>query len=157
MPEKISLVSFRIGDELYGVDIMDVKEIIHLCEVTPIPNSPDFVDGVINLRGTIIPVVDLRKRFSFENRVFTEDEELLRGIIIISVNELLIGIIIDQVYRVLSIFEGHIQPPPQMISGIGAEFVQGVVNLDEEKCLLIILNIKKLFSKQELLLLSGKV
>jgi purine-binding chemotaxis protein CheW len=157
MAEKMSLVSFKIASELYGIDIMDVKEIINLSEITPIPNSPDFVDGVINLRGTIIPIVDLGKRFNFKKRNFTDDEELLRGIIIINVNNLLIGIIIDQVNRVLNIFTEQIQQPPQMISGIGADYINGVVKLDEKDNLLIILNIKKLFSKKELLQISGQV
>lgn len=157
MAEKKSFVTFRLGDELYGIDIMDVKEIIHLSEITPIPNAPDFVDGVINLRGKIIPIVDLGKRFNFSKRELTEDELLLRGIIIINVNKLLIGVIIDQVNRVLAVEEDSIQPPPQMISGIGAEFVQGVAKIEEQNNeLLIILNIKKLFNRNELLQLSGK-
>jgi purine-binding chemotaxis protein CheW len=157
MADKKAFVSFRLGEELYGLDIMDVKEIIHLSEITPIPNSPDFVDGIINLRGKIIPIVDLGKRFNFVKKELTEEEELLKGIIIINVNKLLIGIIIDQVNRVLSIEESQIQPPPQMISGIGTEFVQGVSKIEEQNDeLLILLNIKKLFNRSELLLLSGK-
>jgi purine-binding chemotaxis protein CheW len=156
MAEKLSLVSFKISDELYGIDIMDVREIIHLVEITPIPNSPDFVDGVINLRGEIIPIVDLGKRFKFKPKSFNEEEQLLRGIIIINVNDLVIGVIIDQVNRVLNIYESQIQPPPQMVSGVGSEYVQGVVRLDEKDNLLIIINIKKLFSKNELLQLSGR-
>jgi len=151
MAENLSLVTFKISSELYGIDIMDVMEIIRLCEVTPIPNSPDFIDGVINLRGDIIPIVDLKKRFNFEEKSFTEEEELLRGIIIIYANDLRIGIIIDQVYRVINIGRDEIKPPPQMITGIGAEYIQGVVKLDEDDILLILLNIKKLFSKKELL------
>ncbi len=158
MAEKISMVSFKIAEELYGVNIMDVKEIIHLCDITPIPNSPDFVDGVINLRSMIIPIIDLSKRFNLGKKEFSEDEALLRSIIIIKVNDLIIGIIIDQVSRVVSIYESQIQAPPQMISGIGAEYIQGVVKMEEDNNeLLIILNIKKLFNKQELLQLSGKV
>ncbi len=151
MAENLSLVTFKISSELYGIDIMDVMEIIRLCEVTPIPNSPDFIDGVINLRGDIIPIVDLKKRFNFEEKSFTEEEELLRGIIIIHANDLRIGIIIDQVYRVINISRDEIKPPPQMITGIGAEYIQGVVKLEEDDILLILLNIKKLFSKKELL------
>ncbi|MBN2545347.1 MAG: purine-binding chemotaxis protein CheW [Spirochaetes bacterium] len=151
MAENLSLVTFKISSELYGIDIMDVMEIIRLCEITPIPNSPDFIDGVINLRGDIIPIVDLKKRFNFDEKTFTEEEELLRGIIIILVNDLRIGIIIDQVYKVINIYREEIKPPPQMITGIGAEYIQGVVKLEEDDILLILLNIKKLFSKKELL------
>jgi purine-binding chemotaxis protein CheW len=147
-----TLVTFKIGSEFYGIDIMEVQEIISLPEITPIPNSPSFVDGVINLRGGIIPVVDLGKRFNFEIRELTEDETRLRGIVIIKVEGMIIGIIIDQVNRVISINEEEIQPPPQVIAGIGSEYIEGVSKTDDN--LLTILNVKKLFSKQELLQLS---
>lgn len=147
-----TLVTFKIGSEFYGIDIMEVQEIISLPEITPIPNSPSFVDGVINLRGGIIPVVDLGKRFNFEIRELTEDEIRLRGIVIIKVECMIIGIIIDQVNRVISINEEEIQPPPQVIAGIGSEYIEGVSKTDDN--LLTILNVKKLFSKQELLQLS---
>ena len=157
MSENISLVTFKISDELYGIDIMEVREIINLCEVTPIPNSPEFIDGVINLRGDFIPVVDLSKRFNFEKKEFTEDEEMLRGIVIINVNDLIIGVIIDQVNRVINVEKSKIQKPPQVISGIGAEYIQGVFKLDERSNnLLILLNVKKLFNKQELLQLTER-
>ena len=152
---SLSLVTFKINKELYGINIMEVNEIIKLTEITSIPNSPEFVEGVITLRGEIIPVVDLGKRFHFEKMEFTEDEELLRGSVIITVEDMTIGIIIDEVNRVININKNQIQPPPQMISGIGAEYIQGVVKLEDNN-LLVILNIHKLFSKKELMQLSGK-
>ncbi|HOV12687.1 MAG TPA: chemotaxis protein CheW [Spirochaetota bacterium] len=154
MDTSMSLVTFKISNELYGINIMEVREIIRYTEITPIPNSPDFVDGVITVRGEIIPIVDLGKRFHFESKTFNEDEELLRGIIVIMVEDMTIGVVIDQVNRVLSINSSQIQPPPQMISGIGAEYIQGVVKFDEN--LLVILNINKLFNRRELMQLSGK-
>lgn len=154
MDTSMSLVTFKISSELYGIDIMEVREIIRFTEITPIPNSPEFVDGVITIRGEIIPIVDLGKRFHFEPVTFTEDEELLRGIIVIMVEDMTIGILIDQVNRVISINSNQVQPPPQMISGIGAEYIQGVTKLDEN--LLVILNTGKLFSKRELMQLSGR-
>ncbi|MCG8572382.1 MAG: chemotaxis protein CheW [Spirochaetes bacterium] len=153
MATTMSLVTFKISNELYGINIMEVREIIRLSEITPIPNSPDFVDGVIKLRGQIIPIVDLGKRFHFTPVQFSEEDELLRGIIIIHVQDMTIGIIIDQVNRVISINLDQIQPPPQMIAGIGAEYIEGVSRLEET--LLIILNVRKLFSKTEMLQLSG--
>jgi purine-binding chemotaxis protein CheW len=157
MAEKISsYVTFKISSELYGVNIMEIREVVQLCEITPIPNAPDFVDGVINLRGEIIPVVDLGKRFKFKKRQYTEEEVLLRGIIVLNVNGLIIGIIIDQVKRVMNVDFDQIQPPPQIVSGVGAEYVQGVVKLEnDEDNFLIILNEKKLFNKEELLQLSS--
>lgn len=156
MAESLSLVTFKIATELYGIDIMNVVEIIKMCEITPIPNSPDFIDGVINLRGDIIPIVDLKKRFKFNiESNLTEDEELLKGIIIILINDIRLGILIDQVYKVLTITKDEIKPPPQVVSGVGAEYVQGVIQLEEEKLILILLNIKKLFSKKEILQLTS--
>ncbi len=154
MENSVSLVSFKISSELYGIDIMDVREIVRLSDITPIPNCPDFVDGVITLRGEIIPIVDLGKRFHFTPVEYSTDDELLRGIIVVHVEDMVIGIMIDQVDRVININYEQIQSPPQVIAGIGAEYIQGVVKLDPT--LLIILSIKKLFSRQELLLLSGR-
>ena len=154
MAEATSYVTFKISTELYGINIMNIREVVQLCEIRPIPNAPKFVDGVINLRGEIIPVVDLGKRFNFKERKFTEEEELLRGIIILNINDLIIGVIIDQIKRVVPVEQEQIQPPPQIVSGVGAEFVQGVVKLDTEDNILIILNESKLFNKEELLQLS---
>ena len=154
MAESTSYVTFMISTELYGINIMNVREVVQLCEIRPIPNAPKFVDGVINLRGEIIPVVDLGKRFNFKSRSFTEEEELLRGIIVLNMNELIIGIIIDQIKRVVTIEQDQIQPPPQVVSGVGAEFVQGVVKIENEENFLIILNEGKLFNKEELLQFS---
>ena len=153
MEGKISLVTFRIGGELYGIDIMDVAEIIRLSEITPIPNSPEFVDGVITLRGQIIPIVDLGKRVHFEKTDFTEDEEVLRAIVIVSVDDMTIGVVIDQVNRVINIDYSQIQPPPQMITGIGAEYIQGVFS--REDGYLIMLEILRLFDPKELQQLEG--
>ena len=149
MDTSMSLVTFKISNELYGINIMEVREIIRFTDITPIPNSPEFVDGVITIRGEIIPIVDLGKRFHFESVTFTEDEELLRGIIVIVVEDMTIGVLIDQVNRVITINSSQIQPPPHMISGIGSEYIQGVVKLEEN--LLVILNINKLFNKERTL------
>ncbi len=154
MENELSLVTFKICNELYGIDIMEVSEIIRVLDITPIPNAPSFVEGVVNLRGEIIPVVDLVKRFKFKEREFTEEEELLRGIIVVGVEDMTIGVIIGAVNRVLSVPADKLQPPPHMVSGVGAEYIRGVVRLDE--ALLVVLNINKLFSKQELMQLSGK-
>jgi len=156
MEHNLSFVTFKISNELYGVNIDATREVIQLCEVTSIPNAPVFIDGVINLRGEIIPVVDLYKRFNFNKKEFTEEEELLRSILILNVNELTIGVIIDKISKVMNISQENIQPPPSVISGVGIEYVLGVVKLpDEIDNLLILLDEKKLFSKEELLQIAG--
>lgn len=142
------LVTFQIGDELYGIDIMDVKEIVSIHEVRPIPNAPSYVEGIFNLRGDIIPIISLHRRFHIKKSSQGEDEELLSGFIIISIDGMKLGVIIDRVARVVSVEPQDIQPPPQMISGIGAEYISGVVR--QENGYLIILNIRRLFNPKEL-------
>ena len=145
---QIQLVTFQISDEFYGVDIMDVKEIVRVQEIRAIPNAPGSVEGLFNLRGEIIPIISLHKRFHLKKAVMGEEEELLSGFIIIDIDGMKLGVIIDKVERVVAIEAQNIQPPPQMLTGIGAEYIQGVVN--RETGYLIILDIRKLFSAKEL-------
>ena len=125
---QIQLVTFQISEELYGVDIMDVKEIVRVQEIRSIPNAPAYVEGLFNLRGEIIPIISLHKRFHLRKAQLGEDEELLSGFIIIDIDGMKLGVIIDKVERVVSIEAQEIQPPPQMLTGIGAEYIQGVLN-----------------------------
>lgn len=145
---RIQLVTFQLGNEKYGIDIMDVKEIVGIRPIRPIPNVPSYVAGILKIRSMIFPIINLHKRFQIEKADLTEDDKLLSGFVIINVSDMQIGIIIDKVSRVISIDPDSIQPPPQIISGIGAEYIQGVVN--EKGEYLIILNIKKLFDPNEL-------
>lgn len=145
---QFQLVTFQIGEELYGIDIMDVKEIVRVQDVRPIPNAPSYVEGIFNLRGDIIPIINLHRRFHLKKSAASEEDELLSGFIIIDINGMKLGVIIDRVARVVGVEMQEIQPPPQMITGIGAEYIQGVVR--QEKGYLIILDIKKLFNPKEL-------
>jgi purine-binding chemotaxis protein CheW len=145
---RIQLVTFKLGNETYGIDIMDVKEIVSLSEIRPIPGAPSYVSGIMNLRGVIIPIIDLHKRFQLEKPKLSEDEELLSGYIIINIDGTKIGIVIDKVSRVLNIESEEIQAPPQMMSGIGSEYIRGVIHKEEEY--LIFLDIRRIFNSQEL-------
>jgi len=145
---QIQLVTFQISDELYAIDIMEVKEIVRVQEIRSIPNAPSYVEGLFNLRGEIIPIISLHKRFHLKKAQLDEDEELLSGFIIVDIDGMKLGVIIDKVERVVGIEASEVQPPPQMLSGIGAEYIQGVVNRDTGY--LIILDIQKLFSAKEL-------
>jgi len=145
---QIQLVTFQISEELYGVDIMDVKEIVRIQDIRAIPNAPVYVEGLFNLRGEIVPIISLHKRFHLKKAQIGEDEELLSGFIIIDIDGMKLGVIIDKIERVVAIEANEIQPPPQMLAGIGAEYIQGVVN--RESGYLIILDIRKLFSAKEL-------
>jgi purine-binding chemotaxis protein CheW len=142
------LVTFQLGEELYGIDIMDVKEIVRVQAIRAIPNAPTYVEGIFNLRSEIIPIINLHRRFHLKKVLTSEEDELLSGFIILDIDGMKLGIIIDRVSRVVSIEKEDIQPPPQMLSGIGAEYIRGVVR--QEQGYLIILNIRDLFNPKEL-------
>ena len=144
----LQLVTFELGIERYGVDIMQVKSIEETKEVRPIPNSPPYVEGIFNLLCEIIPVINLHRRFHIKRADMGDQEELLSGFLIIRLTGMHIAIIIDRVSRVLSVSSSEIQPPPQMLTGIGAEYIEGVVNRDDGY--LIILDIDRLFNMREI-------
>ncbi len=145
---RLQLVTFQLGAEKYGIDIMDVKEIQRLVEIRSIPNAPAYVEGILNLRGNIIPVINLHQRFHFKKAALTEEDRQLGGIIVLRINKMLLGVIIDRISRVVSVEGKMVQPPPQMISGIGREFIQGVIK--EQEGYLIVLDIRRLFNPAEL-------
>ncbi|MCQ2597989.1 MAG: chemotaxis protein CheW [Treponema sp.] len=145
---QYQLVTFKLGEELYGVDIMDVKEIVKLQEVRLIPNAPFYVEGIINLRGEIIPIIDLHKRFRIQKTVTSEDDLQDAGFIILNIENNKIGIIIDKIARVVTVKGDEVREPPQMVSGIGTEYIEGVVR--QESGYLIMLNSRKLFNAKEL-------
>lgn len=146
---SFQLVTFQLGDELYGVDIMDVKEIVKIQSVRPIPNAPFYVEGIINLRSEVIPIINLHKRFYLKKMSgdsYSAEEE--GGFIILDIEGNKIGIIIDRIARVVPVENSEIKPPPQMLSGIGTEYIYGVVR--QESNYLIILDTRRLFSAKEL-------
>jgi purine-binding chemotaxis protein CheW len=143
------LVTFQLGEELYGINIMDVKEIVRVQAIRAIPNAPTYVEGIFNLRREIIPIINLHKRFHLKKAAASEDDELLSGFIILDIDGMKLGVIIDRVSRVVTIEKEEVQPPPQMVSGIGAEYIQGVVR-QEKGGYLIILDIRDLFNPKEL-------
>ncbi|MCH5290338.1 MAG: chemotaxis protein CheW [Treponema sp.] len=148
---QFQLVTFQLGEELYGVDIMDVKEIVKVQNVRPIPNAPYYVEGIINLRSEIIPIINLHKRFHIQKMMVVDEDDLSEdegGFIILDIEGNRIGIIIDRIARVVQVEKGDVKPPPQMLSGIGTEYIQGVVR--QESAYLIILDTRRLFSAKEL-------
>ena len=146
--ESKQLVTFLLGEELYGINIMDVKEIVRLQAVRAIPNAPVYVEGIFNLRSEIIPIINLHKRFHLRKLNTSDDNDLLSGIIVLDIEGMRLGIIIDKVSRVVTIEKDDVQPPPQMFSGIGTEYISGVVR--QEEGYLIILDILNLFNPKEL-------
>ncbi len=141
--DSTNLVTFRLGNGEYAIDIMQAKEIIKMEKITLIPNAPEFVEGVINLRGNIIPIIDLKKRFNLEE---TEGDKNT-GIIIVKIEDVDMGIIIDAISKVVSISNSDIQPPRPVLSGIGQKYIKGVGKLEDK--LLVVLDLEKLFASDE--------
>lgn len=143
--ELIQLVSFMLSDEEYGVEVLKVREIIRMPTITKMPNTPHYVEGVINLRGKVIPIISMRKRFGLME---SENSSQTR-IMVMDVSGLLTGFIVDAVSEVIRIHSSEIQPPPSMVvsSGIGQEFITGVFNHADR--LLIIMDVDRMFSDDE--------
>ncbi|MDD2421686.1 MAG: chemotaxis protein CheW [Heliobacteriaceae bacterium] len=144
---EIQLVVFGLGSEEYGVPIMQVKEIIRLITSTKIPQSPDFVEGVINLRGNVIPVIDLKKRFGLPLSETTVNTR----IIVVNIGEHTVGVVVDAVTEVLRLSLSAVEPPPPMMSGISIDYIKGVGKVEDR--LLILLDLDKILSEKEQALL----
>jgi purine-binding chemotaxis protein CheW len=148
---SMQLVGFVIDNELFGVDILMVQEIIREMPFTPIPNSPDFIEGVINLRGNIIPVIDLRRRL---NTTSTESPVDNIWIIILNINNRVAGFIVDSVTKVLKVPTDNIKPPPDIVvSGLQSQYITGVCRIDER--LLILLDFNRILLVDEIKKLRG--
>lgn len=142
--EQLQLVSFTVGEELFAVDILRVQEINRMMALTKVPQSPPGVEGVINLRGRIIPVLDLRVQFGFPK---SEQSEHTR-IIVIEVRGRTIGFVVDSVREVMRISSCIVEPTPQMGTAIDSSYVSGVAKLDGQ--LLILLELENLLSPESL-------
>lgn len=135
----IQLVSFDVGGEEFGLDILRVQEIIRIPQLTRVPNSPNFVDGVINLRGRVVPVIALRKCLGLNDRPHDKQTR----IIVVEVSGNILGLIVDSVSEILRIPVDAIEPPPRL-GKVEREYVSGVGKLDGR--LLILLNLDRLMS-----------
>lgn len=140
------IVSFRIGNQYYGIDIMMVKEILCEKRFTPIPNALEFVRGVFNLRGEIIPIIDLAKLFHFNVNYDTIPEEG-ESVIILKVENLLIGVIVEEIMQVFPIQKEKIQPPSSLLGSINEEYISGIIDI--EKRLYVILDTEAIFGDKE--------
>ena len=141
-------LTFFVEDEQYGIDISKIKEIIAPINITHIPKTPDYVKGVINLRGSIIPVVDIRLKFDMQER----EIDMNTAIIIYEVNKASIGFIVDQVEDVLSIDSEHISEAPRFGSSIDTSYIENVAEVDKD--VVMLLNLEKIFETEELLDIS---
>lgn len=142
--ELLQLVSFVVGAEEFAVPILSVQEINRMLPITRVPQSPEFVEGVINLRGRIIPVIDLRKRFGLS----TTDHSSASRIIVVEVEGRVIGFVVDRVHEVLRIERSIVEPAPGMVTSIDSEYIEGIAKLEDR--LLILIDLRRLFSLKQL-------
>ncbi len=139
----VQLVTFNLDDVDYGVDILLVHEILRIPQITRLPNTPKFIKGVINLRGNVIPVVDIRGRFGFKLEKLTD----LSRIIVIEAENKQIGLLVDNVASVIRLKDSNVDPPSVFIEGISEEFITGVGRLKDR--LVVILNLKNVLYTDE--------
>lgn len=140
---EVQLACFRVGGELYGLDISGIREIIRPQKLTIVPKAPRFIEGVINLRGAVIPVADLRKRFDQPYNGETRRER----IIICSVGGRIVGLLVDEVLEVRRYGRHEVAPAPQFLKGPDAEFFLGIARRDED--LVMILDLDRILSSDE--------
>jgi purine-binding chemotaxis protein CheW len=146
--EENKLVTFLIQGEIYAIDVLRVHEIISMPKIVHVPNSMYFMKGVINLRGKVIPVIDLRLKFNMEAKEYDE----ITVILIVELKDKFIGIIVDTISDVLDLPEQSIQDTPNFSAKIETDFIRGIGNKDDK--LIIVLNIDKILTTDELSILD---
>jgi len=139
----LQLVTFTLGTEEYAVNILKVQEINRMTEIAKVPNAPTYVEGVINLRGRVIPVVNLRERFSMTEK----ERDAQSRIMIMDIQGLTIGLVVDSVSEVLRIPASTVDPTPAMATAMSTEFITGIAKLEDR--LIILLDLDKLIEKTE--------
>ena len=143
--EVIQWVTFKLSDEVYGINVMQVQEVIRLTEIAPVPGAPDYVMGIVNLRGNVVTVIDTRKRFG----LFGKEPDDSTRIVIVEVDKQVIGILVDSVAEVVNISSSDIETSPNLgEDNESSKYIQGVFSKDDD--ILILIDINKLLSEQEL-------
>lgn len=152
--ELTSYLSFQLGDEMFAADVSKVLEILELRPITRVPRCPDYMRGVINLRGNVLPVLDTRTKFGLTQKEDTKDT----CIVVLNVNmdgeSLTLGALVDSVEEVLELGAGDIEPPPTIGNKFNPEYLQGMVKMDET--FIMVLNVDKVFSTDELVVVKEK-
>ena len=141
--DVLQIITFKVGKEEFSVSIHKVQEIIRITDITSIPNSPPFVDGIINLRGNVIPVIDSRKRFGLPEAERTDASR----VIVVESGAKIVGLIVDSVTEVLQLPKNTVEPPPDIVGGVDSDYIDGVGKYDER--LVILLNLEKVLNFKE--------
>jgi purine-binding chemotaxis protein CheW len=148
---QVQFVTFRLGQEEFGLDVFSVHEILRHQEVTPVPRAPEFVEGVIDVRGTLVPVLDLRRRFELSQVPVDGGTR----IVLVQFGGEWLGLVVDAVTEVLRVPETAVSAPPAYIKGLAAEFVRGIVR--QEGRLVVLIDIDRILSTQERIALEETV
>lgn len=151
--KPLHLVGFRVGDEEYCFEILKVQEIIRMTPVTAVPNAPEHVEGIINLRGRIIPIIDFRRRFHITGECTVDETE--KVIVVTATRNATVGFIVDGVSQVMKMSAEDLSPAPAGATGCDAEAIRGVGNMGDR--LVIILDLEKMFSADEMTDLAGTI
>ena len=147
--KQCEVLAFKLGNEEYGISTLKVQEIRGYDTVTTIANAPDFIKGVVNLRGVIVPIVDLRVRFNTGTPTFDQ----FTVVIVLNIGEHVIGTVVDSVSDVTTLDLAQIKPAPQLGTAVNTTYLQGIATLDER--MLILLDIDKLMSSEEMGLIGS--
>ncbi|MDU2241982.1 MAG: chemotaxis protein CheW [Paenibacillus sp.] len=150
MGEELKVIVFKLGHEEYGIDVDKVQTIERMMPITRVPKTYAFVKGVINLRGVVIPVIDLRGRFGLPEAEYTDQTR----IIIVAANEMEVGFIVDSANDVIDLNTDLIDSPPDVIGGVKAKYLHGVARISEER-LLVMLNLSEVLSRKEIIQLES--
>ncbi|WP_017753776.1 chemotaxis protein CheW [Calidifontibacillus oryziterrae] len=140
----LKVIVFQLKDEEYGIPVQQVQSIERMMHITRVPKVAKFVKGVMNLRGVVTPIIDLRRRFGIEPIEYSESTR----IIIVGVGDMEVGLIVDAANDVIDIPEGSIEPPPEVVGSVEVEYLNGVAKV--EKRLLILLNLEKVLNTEEM-------
>ena len=144
MAEEKKIIVFSLGHEEYGVEVEKVKTIERMMKLTRVPKTPVFIKGVINLRGVVIPVIDLRSRFGLPEKEYTDNSRM----IIVSQGDIEVGMIVDSANDVTDIDADAVENPPEIVGGIRAKYLDGIAKIGDR--LLVLLNLEQVLNKQEL-------
>lgn len=149
MAEELKVIVFTLAHEEYGIEVDKVKTIERMSPITRVPKTPPFVKGVINLRGVVIPVIDLRGRFGLPETEPTDNSR----IIIVAANDLEVGFIVDSANDVLDVMSDTIETPPEVVGGVKAKYLSGVAKVGENR-LLILLHLAEVLNRSEIIQLE---
>ena len=153
LEQAVQYLTFRLDDEVFALDIAQVREVLDYTPITRVPRMPEFMRGVINLRGSVVPVVDLRLKFGMSPTERTVNTCIIIAEVAIGGERTLLGALADSVQEVIDLEAGQIEPPPRLGTSIHAEFIRGMGKSDER--FVIILDVDRVFSSTELSLVHG--